>query len=125
MTKLHKVNSNGQLSVILPKSESGVWEAGEEVDVETIGTDAILVTRASESSSYALNRSYEEMLATLEQFVQVSKMYYERNKVAIDAVTNNLTLQNDIKDMFNINAVTEQTLKNTLKTGLVKLIQQL
>lgn len=46
MTKLSKVNKNGSLSIILPKAfTKDIWNAGDEVNVEPIGVDAILIDR--------------------------------------------------------------------------------
>ena len=50
MTKLSKVNKNNSLAVILPKKiTEDIWKANTEVDIEGIGTDAILITRDSGS----------------------------------------------------------------------------
>lgn len=46
MSKLNKVNKNGSLSVILPKSiTKDLWKEGDNVNIEQIGTDAILIDR--------------------------------------------------------------------------------
>lgn len=46
MSKLNKVNKNGSLSVILPKSiTKDLWKEGDEVNIEQIGLDAILIDR--------------------------------------------------------------------------------
>jgi len=58
MSKLNKVNKNGSLSIILPKSiTEDLWKEGDEVNVQSIGHDAILIDR-----QYNTKKSIDEIL---------------------------------------------------------------
>ena len=60
MSKLRKVNSNGTLSVILPKTiTENVWAENDEVSIENIGTDAILILRNDDSCNLTKQALFE------------------------------------------------------------------
>ena len=66
MSKLNKVNKNGSLSIILPKTVSkDLWKEGDEVNIESIGTDAILIDR-QKLKAQPLSSIFDDLIKGIE-----------------------------------------------------------
>lgn len=103
MSKLNKVNKNGSLSIILPKSiTENLWKEGEEVNVQGIGHDAILIDRQD-----IQKKEIDEILADIAKVTEG----YER-------------LRNNLKENINIMYDDEMS-RRSLRQLLLEIIRRI
>lgn len=103
MSKLNKVNKNGSLSIILPKSiTKNLWKEGEEVNVQSIGHDAILIDRQD-----IQKKEIDEILADIAKVTEG----YER-------------LRNNLKENINIMYDDEMS-RRSLRQLLLEIIRRI
>lgn len=113
MAKLHKVNKNGTLSIILPKDVTDrYWGEGDEVTVEGIGQDSIIACRNKQeqkSLEFCLDMlegicrqikvktTYEDFFEYLEN---VKKFSTEEMKLAKEIYSDDSRLRNVLKQQL-------------------------
>lgn len=77
--KLNKVNKNGSLSVILPKSitEDMQWQQGDEVQITINTKDTVLIT--SKTQTITLEQLKNHLQSVLNLYDQLNDVYGDKN----------------------------------------------
>lgn len=110
--KIKKLNNNGTMAIVLPKSESEkFWKIGDECDVELIGQDYILIDKSPRTLRV---KTLNEVFELLQKVVETEK----------DLIGTVQEMAANLKDKMPI-TLKEDVCRDMIKTALISVIKQI